>query len=88
MNKEPEVGEIIVQSDKISEKFRRFVSQISGIITGATAITPSLPRFADLNAVNALYKSPYDGQLVIINNIICQYDKQAAIWRKADGTGA
>lgn len=86
MSKEPEVNERIVSDGRIIESFRRFVAQLSGVISGALVVTPSFERFDTLVSAQGRYKNPYDSQVVIINNVICHYDKVSGIWRKADGT--
>jgi hypothetical protein len=88
MNKTPEANEMIVKDGRITEKFRRFVSQISGLIEGNDSLSPTLNKFDNVTSANQSLKFPYDGQTAIINNIICHYDKSAGFWRKADGSAA
>jgi len=86
-NRKPEPQEMITNSGKITESFRRYVTQISDIINGITPFSASILTFNSIEELNQAIKKPYKNQIVRVVGIgLCTYDATAQAWLKYDDT--
>ena len=86
-NRKPEPQEMIVRDSRITESFRRYVTQISDIINGITPFSASILTFSNETALNQAIKKPYKNQIVRVVGIgLCTYDATAQAWLKYDDT--
>lgn len=81
----PQNKERIATGGLIDESFRRFVSQLDGILRATLSISPSITTFANAGELTSTFKNPRPDQVVWVEGSgFCRYD--GTIWRKYDDT--
>jgi len=85
MIRKPQDREIVTVSGIMSETFRRYIWQISDIISGVLAFSPRLNNYADLADLNARFLNPNKNNIAVVDGQgLAFYD--GSVWRKADNT--
>lgn len=81
----PQSKEQITASGIILEPFRRFVSQLDGVLRATLAISPSIRTFADVTELNNTLVNPRLNQMAwVTGSGLCKFN--GTIWVKYDET--
>jgi len=81
----PQNNEVISSQGRITETFRRFVSQLAGILNATLAISPSIRTFDSKVDLDATFPMPRLNQTAWVEGEgFCRFD--GTVWRKYDDT--
>ncbi len=81
----PQASERITSGGLIVESFRRFVSQLDGILKATLSISPSIRTFSDETELNNTFLNPRQDQIVWVEGSgLCRFN--GTIWLKYDDT--